>query len=406
MSRAMTSRPRVGLLGLLGTGNIGNDTSMEAVLRYLQTEQPDAVLDVIGKGPEIVTTRYGVPAVYLNWYQRYEKTATGLTAIALKSLGKGVDVFRTAAWVRRHDVVIIPGMGTMESSLPLKPWGLPYSFFLACASGKLFGVKVAFVSIGAGTVKRRATRVLLDASAKLADYRSYRDAQSRDMLRARGVDTARDHVYADLAFSTPPLPCGPGDPNIVCVGVMGYRGSNDDRQQAEEIHAAYVFTMKAFVRWLVDNDRGVRILIGDENPPDKLVGEAILADIQAYRPDLAPGRVVTEYATTFPELMQAMAPAATVVATRFHSVVCALRLGKPVVALSYSPKFAALLGKMGLAEFCQPAKFPDLDQLIAQFTELEKRQDELRETIAEGNTRLEQEVAAQFAELSTVLFGG
>jgi polysaccharide pyruvyl transferase WcaK-like protein len=400
---SVSKAPKVGLLGLLGTGNLGNDVSMESVLRYLRTEHPEAVVDVMGKGPGTIIERYGVPAVFMNWYQRYEKTATGLPAVLLKSLGKVIDVPRMAAWVRRHDVVIIPGMGTMEASLPLKSWQLPYAFFIVGTSAKLFRVKVAFVAIGAGAVKRRATRFLLDSSAKLATYRSYRDAQSRDRLRDRGVDTSRDHVYADLAFGIPPLPCGPGDPNLVCVGIMGYSGGNDDGEQADEIYAAYVSTMKSFVRWLVDNDRTVRVLIGDENQEDVTAGREVFADVQAYCSDLAPERAELVYATTFQELMRVMEPAGTVVASRFHSVVCALRLGKPVVALSYAPKFASLLTNMGLGEFWQSAKFPDLDVLITQFTEMEKRQDELRKAIVEGNANYEQSVADQFAELSVLL---
>jgi polysaccharide pyruvyl transferase WcaK-like protein len=162
--------------------------------------------------------------------------------------------------------------------------------------------------------------------------------------------------------------------------------------------------MKSFVRWLIDNDRRVLILVGDENEPDKLVSEEVLADIQAYRSDLEPGRVALKYTSSFAELMEEMAPVATVVATRFHTVVCALRLGKPVVSLGYAPKFKALLAKMSLAEFCQQAKNPDIDVMIAQFTELEKRQEEIRQAIAEGNAVCERDVAAQFAELSTVLF--
>ena len=396
--------PRVGLFGLLGSGNLGNDVSMESVLRYLRTDHPEAIVDAMCKGPETVTGRYGIPARTMNWYQRYERTASGLPSIMLRLAGKGIDVFRTASWVSRHDVVIVPGMGTMEASLPLTSWGLPYSFLVLCTSARLFGAKVAFVSVGAGVVRRRATRVLLDASARLAFYRSYRDTPSLDMMRERGLDTSRDHVYSDLAFGIPPLPCGPGDPSVVGVGVMGYRGGNDDRRQAAAIHASYVATMKSFVRWLIDNGRSVLILIGDENEPDKLVGEQILADVRAYRPDLEPERAVAKCASSFTELMEAMAPVGTVVATRFHSVVCALRLGKPVVSLSYAPKFTALLADMGLAEFCQSAKSPAADVLIAQFTELEKRQEELRQAIAAGNAARERDVAAQFAELSAVLF--
>ena len=32
----IAAAPRVGLFGYLGSGNIGNDASMEAVLRYLR----------------------------------------------------------------------------------------------------------------------------------------------------------------------------------------------------------------------------------------------------------------------------------------------------------------------------------------------------------------------------------
>jgi polysaccharide pyruvyl transferase WcaK-like protein len=395
---------RVGFLGLLGSGNLGNDVSMQSVLDYIRTDHPEAFVDAMCKGPETVTSRYGIPAMTLNWYQRYENSATGGSAIALKLLGKGIDMFRTASWVRRHDVVIVPGMGTLEASLPLEPWGLPYSFLLLSGWARVFGTKVAFVSVGAGAVKRRATRALLDVSAKLAFYRSYRDAPSLEMMRKRGVDVSRDRVYSDLAFGIAPVPCDTVDPRLVCVGVMDYHGSNDDRAQAAVIRVAYVETMKSFVRWLIDNDRNVQILIGDENKSDKDVGEEIFADALAYRGDLEPGRVVAAYATSFTELMQTMAPAGAVVATRFHSVVCALRLGKPVVALSYAPKFAALLADMGLADFCQSAKFPDADVLIAQFTEMEKRDEELRQGVAAGNAAYERAVAAQFAELSAVLF--
>ena len=396
--------PRVGLFGLVGSGNLGNDVSMESVLRYLRTDHPEAVVDAMCKGPKKVTRRYDIPAISMNWYVRYENTMSGLPAVPLKLLGKGIDVFRTVFWVSRHEVVIVPGVGVMEAGFPLKPWQMPYSLFLLCASAKPFGAKVAFVSIGASVVKRRASRMLLDGSARLAFYRSYRDAQSRDVMGQRGLNVSRDPVYSDLAFGLPRLPCGPGDPGIVGVNVMGYRGGDDDRKQAEAIQTSYVATMKSFVRWLIDKDRSVRILIGDENEDDRLVGEEILADVRSYCPDLEPGRVVAEYASSFTELMQAMAPVGTVVATRFHSVICALRLGKPVLSLGYGSKFTALVANLGLAEFYQLAKYPDVDVLIAQFTELEKRQEELRKGIAEGNAAYERNVAAQFAELSAVFF--
>ena len=46
--------PAVGLFGHLGACNIGNDASMEAVLRYLRTNYPDAIIDAMCPGPERV----------------------------------------------------------------------------------------------------------------------------------------------------------------------------------------------------------------------------------------------------------------------------------------------------------------------------------------------------------------
>ena len=61
----------------------------------------------------------------------------------LESMARG-----TASWVRRHDAVIVPGMGVLEVTVPMRPWQTPYSMFLLSVSGRLFRTKVAYVSVG------------------------------------------------------------------------------------------------------------------------------------------------------------------------------------------------------------------------------------------------------------------
>ena len=113
--------------------------------------------------------------------------------------------------------------------------------------------------------------------------------------------------------------------------------------------------------------------------------------------------LLSSCASTFRELMEEMAPASIVVATRYHTLICALRLGKPVIALSYAPKFAAALEGVGLSKFCQPAQDIDIKLLLSQFIEIESRQQELRRRIEAGNIVSEGRVASQFAELSSSL---
>src|SRR5262249_8038791 len=159
---------------------------------------------------------------------------------------------RTASWTSRHDVVIVPGMGVLETSLPLRATGVPYALFLLSASGRFLATKVALVSVGATAVKQRPTRWLCNAAAGLAFYRSYRDGSSFDAMRRRGVCGPGDRVYPDLVFGLKVRDSGPGDPNDVAVGVMAYHGGNDDRKKSADIYARYVGVMKHFVGWLVD----------------------------------------------------------------------------------------------------------------------------------------------------------
>lgn len=290
-------------------------------------------------------------------------------------------------------MAIVPGMGVLEATLPLRPWGFPYSLFLLCASGRLFGTRVALVGVGAAAIGNRPTRALVRWSARLADYRSYRDALSRDAMRAMGVDTARDEVYPDLAFAlpTPPASAPSGPPGPVCVGVMDFHGGNDDRARAEEIHRRYLDGTTRFVRALVEEGRPVRLLTGDECD-----GPVVAAILDAVDSPL----VTAAEAASLADLMKETAAADTVVATRYHNLVCALKVGTPTLALSYAAKSDALMDRMGLAAYCHPAREVDADRLLEQFRALEERSAELRRTLAERNLTAARQLEDQFTALT------
>lgn len=386
---------RIGLFGLLGTGNLGNDGSLAAVLAHLRDRHPYAQLEVFCSGPEEVIARHGVRAVRMNWYRDEYATASRLTSVVRKGLGKLIDAFRTANWVRKQDVVIVPGMGVLETTLPLRPWGWPYSLFLLSLSGKLLGTKVVLLAVGAGTVADRANRALLVGAARLAYYRSYRDEISREAMSAMGVDTSRDRVHTDLAFALPnPGPLS--DHGVVGVGVMDYHGSNEDRDRAARIHRDYVSRMTEFVRWLTEEGRVVRLFVGDH--VDEAVAERIIEAVGSRA-------VSVVHTSTLDELLREMARVDAVVASRYHNVLAAVKLGKPTVAVGYAAKSDALMAEMGVGEFCQSMRDLDVDRLIKQFTALSDEDAEVRAVLARRNVEMTRRVNAQLNELSTIVRG-
>lgn len=401
--RRSTAPLRVGLFGILGAGNIGNDASLEAVLAYLEQRHPEAAVDAMTTDARRLTAMYGIEATPLAWTPEFRRRAARPIAVVLTLVGKLVETMRTACWVRRHDVVIVPGMGVLEASVPLRPWEAPYAFFVLCAAGRLFGTKVALVSVGADAINKRSTRWLSNAAARLACYRSYRDEGSRAAMRARGLDTARDHVFTDLVLGRRTSYADDGDVRVAGIGVMAYHGDNDDdRSVGAELYEAYVDKVGLFVRWLLERGRTVRLFIGDSG--DRTVVDRLRADALASLPGLDPAMIVVEPISSFADLLRAMEPAGVVVATRYHNVMCALMLAKPVISLEYAPKNTELMETMGMSEYCLSVRSFEIDELIDRFTELEGSAGQLRARMIERRGIAAGLLDEQFTELSAVLF--
>ena len=391
----------------MGQGNLGNDGSMEAVLAYLRAKHPDVIVDVLCTGPDVVTAQNDIPAAHLRWYHAERQSTSKVIAIAQRCtdmvLGLTVDAVRIARWARRHDVVIVPGMGVLETTVPTRTWKTPYWMFVLCASGKAFGTKVALVSIGANFIDERLMRKLITSAGRLAYYRSYRDTNARDSMQRMGLDTSCDKVYPDVVFSLPTPQTTDASQRTVGIGIMDYCGNNVDRGQEDEIRSSYIEKITSFALWLVDRGRPIRLITSDPAADTKII-EEITSSLRARRPELGPSQVICEPIHSIGDLMQQTALVDTVVATRYHSVLCALKLAKPTIALVYATKSNVLMSDMGLSEFCQPVKSFEVARLIEQFEELDSRSTELRAKLTKRGAAQEALVGQLFADVSEALF--
>ena len=389
--------PTIGFFGLLGSGNLGNDASFEAVVAFLRQRHPEVVLTAMCAGPERVRSRYGIGAIALHWY---DAEAPVPFSPILKAVGKVCDMFRTARFVRRCDVVVVPGMGVLETTLPMRPWGWPFTLFLLTVCGRLLRTTTALVGVGAADIRAPLTRRLLIGAARLSHYRSYRDQYSKDALTRMGVDTSGDEVHPDLVFALPDPPSEPAVPGVVGLGVMAFHGDNDERTRADEIYMAYVTRLLEFVHWLLDRGHTIRLFRGDT--VDNEVVNAVLDDVRRH-PNTAAGAVAVESADDLTELMRKISAVDIMVASRYHNVLAAVKLGKPTVALGYGAKSEALMALMGLQDFAQPIRAVDVPLLTKQFTRLEDERDDLHETLVERTAACRREVEEALDRLMAMI---
>lgn len=406
MSAAGASRPpRIAIFGLLGSGNLGNHGSLDAMLRFLRRDHPDAQITCVCSGPEELERQYGIPATAITWYQAHGPGRSRATTILRKTFGKVADLVRMPRLFRNFDIVIIPGMGVLETTLELNAWGFPYALLLMCVSARMAGAKVAFVSVGANVAREPTIKWLFVRATRLATYRSYRDDYSRDSLRTMGVDVSRDEVYPDLAFALPEPKVPTSDPTqrTIALGVMDYHGASADRARAEEISAEYTGKIVEFARHLIDDGYRIRLVTGD--PADEVVVSAIVDDLRQTRPELAETRVMRDPAESLGELMTQLAEVDVVVASRYHNVQSALALAKPTISISYGTKSDVLMEKMHLAEFRQSIRTLDVQQLIEQLRALEARSGRVEAAMRERTAEYRIQLDLQFAVLSATLFG-
>jgi polysaccharide pyruvyl transferase WcaK-like protein len=385
---------RVALFGLLGSGNIGNEGSAEAVLRYLAERHPDVEVSAICAGPDDVHRRYGVPAVSMTWARLDRSPGSGVRRLGAKVVAKVADPWRTYRLVRRVDLVVVPGMGVLEDSLPLHPWGFPLALLGLTAAGRAAGTPVALVGVGATRAHNPVTRHLLRWAARGATYRSYRDAGSRAAVADLGVDTTADPVYPDLAFALP-LPAGePGasDRRAVALGVLAWRGRQEDHARAEGLLTEYTEQIVELARRLVVTGWSVRLVTGD--PDDRTVAAEVQRRVAG---------VLFEEPTTLTELVRQLAGVDVVVASRYHNVLCALRAGKPTISLGYARKNAELLEQMGLGTFARDIGSIDVDEVVALCEKAFGERQRLGQALTARDAEVRQNLDAQWDDLDHLL---
>jgi polysaccharide pyruvyl transferase WcaK-like protein len=385
------------LFGLFGVGNQGNDGSLEAMIAFLRGARPDVQLFCICPRPDLVGAEFGVATLPIRFSGYLNGLAGRLNRLLLKVPGRLVDLVETFNTVRKAGTMIIPGTGILDD-FGERPFGMPLDILKWCLAARLAGTRIAFVSIGAGPIRHPLSRWLMISAAKLATYRSYRDDMSRKFMESAGLDTQGDDVYPDIAFRlrAPDVPASAALESTrlrVGVGVMSYHGWRAFGNDGGSIFETYVDKLARFVVHTLDGGHRVKLLMGETS--DLCAVEALTTKVRAMRPGLRESDIVFEPSDSLHDLMRQMSETDVVVATRFHNIVCALKMGKPAISLGYSKKNDALMSEMGLGEFCQHVESFDVNTLIEQFSRLvsgkEGYRKMIRVRVREFNERLERQ---------------
>jgi polysaccharide pyruvyl transferase WcaK-like protein len=373
-----SKRKKIAFFGHFGSTNFGNESTLQAILHHLRCFHPDAEVTCISTGPEVTIATHNIEAIPIadrsvkSWnpsnplFRVLRKVCIGLPAHLYQWVKGLVTLWRT-------DMLIIPGTGLLTDAYGLFNEG-PYNLLKWSLIAKACRCKLLFVSVGAGPIYSTLGRYFVKSALSLADFRSYRDNSTMQYLKCLGLRTGNDRVYPDLVFSLPeaviPRPqTKNGRRSVVGLGLMEYAGRYSVSRPSNEIYLAYLENLVRLVRWLLDHEYDVRLLIGDVM--DMRVTQEFRCLLGERLSVYDEARIIDEPVFSVDGLLAQIAATDIVVATRFHNALLALLCDKPVISISFHHKCESLMSAMGLSTYCLDINDLKAERLIEKFCDLE-----------------------------------
>lgn len=372
----MKSRPKkIAILHHTGGGNLGDDAIMDVVVANIRHRWPDAELTAISMNPEDTTRRHGIPARSIRrhtWGIGYGAAAAAATEVAPRRGLRHWLATTAHPLIRRprallqefefllscwrcllpFDLLIVSGGGQLTERSG--PWGFPYGIFVWVSMARLARVRRIFLNVGAGPLKHPLSHFFVVRSLYAANYVSFRDEPSQALARSIGFhgrsEVLPDNVYS-LEIAPPQLNPIALDRPLVGLAPMPYPYC-DPREHAgenmEAVYQEYLGKFALFASSLVRYSCSLELFGSDAGADSSAIQDLRTILRNRYQIATPP----SEAADSVDELLSRMAAMDYVVTCRFHGVVLAHILNKPVLAIAHHPKVTHLMEALGLSQYC------------------------------------------------------
>lgn len=387
---------KIGLLGPYGYGNLGDAAIQEAMIQNIRQRFPNAQIVGFSLNPQDTEARHKIPAYPItrppdrdwlrpdqtnlprnpiqrlaHWLHYHPSPwLRKLERVLFRSPLELVLIYLAFAILKDFDYLAISGGGQLDDYWG-GAWSHPYTLLKWSVLAKLRGAQLLFVSVGAGPIQASLSRRFFTWALSLADYRSYRDGESKAYMAKLGFQK-HDPIYPDLAHSLPvemALACvNPTNMATLVVGVgpMAYFDPRVWPEQDSEVYLCYLHKLADFVDWLLAQGYPVRFFPGDFHY-DGLVIEDLIRLLPDAEERQARGQLIYEPVCTVDELLTQLAATDLVLTSRFHGVLLAHRIQKPVLALSYHQKIDTLMAAAGQSDYNLPIDNFDVETLRERF---------------------------------------
>ena len=235
-----------------------------------------------------------------------------------------------------------------------------------------------------------------------ADYVSLRDSKSRALVREIGFP-GESQLYPDSAYALD-VAATTGSVretvsrSIVGLAPMPYPGYLESDRV---VYDAFIGKLASFASWLISRSYAL-----------ELFGTDIRVDPPAIRElqrglQISCGIPSSQFGINHSEksvrgVLATMSRMDYVVTCRFHGVIFAHLLNKPVLAIAHHPKVTELMAEIELPDYCVDIRDFDVNWLTERFSSLVSNAEEIKSRMAASLMENRRQLTNQFDELFSV----
>jgi polysaccharide pyruvyl transferase WcaK-like protein len=433
---------RIGLLEHFGTGNLGDDATVDAVLQQIRSRWPYASITGLSLDPSDSEERHGIPCYPIRQGNLFfspepPEPATGSGAGFKDKLRAVLGEYRLLFLVQKTrrlfkellfliqkpwhffkellflaksfrvakslDLLVVSGGGQLLDAWG-GPWAFPYTLFKWVLLAKLAGTKCYFVNVGAGPLRYRLSKWFVRRSLLFADYVSFRDDKSKALIREIGF-SGEASVVTDSAYA---LQISEHDKNtsrarreselVIGISPMAWRDPRRYWDKDQSSYECFIRKLADFCARLIRSHHRLRLFSSDIWFDSQAIVDLEAAIKNDFAIDTA-SCITCEPISGIDDFLSQLSQVDCLVTCKFHGVVFGHLLNVPLLAIAHHPKVSTLMEDFELAEYCVDIRKFDVGLLTETFERLVANIDDIKVRTPQKVAFYRRELAAQFDQL-------
>lgn len=314
-------------------------------------------------------------------------------------------------FLRKHDLLVVSGGGQLDEEWG-GPWGHPFTLFKWALLARAARIPFVVASVGVGKITSLQCRLFLSTALRLAKYRSYRDAHSRELSAGLFSKASQDSVVPDLAFSFPVSELAPSEDlrslangrTTVAVSPISYAKPESWPHHDRKFYDQYLDEIAEFIRLL--SARKYFVVIVWSSSSDRQVISDLRRLLERTERLESPAEFYIPALESWKELIGVLRSVDVLVASRLHSIILGALSGKPTIAISFDPKVDWVMEDLNQTEYSMHIRDFSALQLVDAVDRIRGRRNDIETELASYHRRIRPVLARQYDSLAEFSISG